>query len=159
MRFLIICLLYSSFTFGQKTYQKNFFDNGTIKSEGWIENNQKIDYWKFYYKNEVLQKEGHFLNDKETEFWYFYTESGTKKSEGHFRKGKKNKWWLFYDENEQINHKCQLKNNQKNGYCFHYKIKKIVKSEKYKAGEKLKEWTDFKSFRKENSLKDINANN
>lgn len=56
---------------------------------------------------------------------------------------------------EQIKHKYQLKDNQKNGYCFLYKNNKIVKAEKYKAGQKIKEWTDMKSFRKENKLSDF----
>jgi len=56
---------------------------------------------------------------------------------------------------EMINHKCQLKNNQKNGYCFHYKNKQLIKAEKYKAGKKIKEWTDMKSFIKENKLSDL----
>jgi len=56
---------------------------------------------------------------------------------------------------EVINHKCQLKNNQKNGYCLRYQNKKIVKAEKYKAGKKIKEWTDLKSFKKDNKLSDL----
>jgi antitoxin component YwqK of YwqJK toxin-antitoxin module len=68
---------------------------------------------------------------------------------------KKNNWWLFYDKEGHIAHKCQLKNNQKNGYCFLYEKKKLVKASKFKNGKKTKEWTNFSSFKKENSLNDL----
>lgn len=70
-------------------------------------------------------------------------------------KGKKNKWWLFYDSMVTIIYKCQLKNNKKNGYCLMYKNNKLVSAKNYKPGKQLKEWTDFKAFKKENNLKDL----
>ena len=70
-------------------------------------------------------------------------------------KEKKINWWLFYDEQERINHKCQLKNNQKNGFCLMYKNEKLISAVKYKAGRKIKEWTDLKSFKEENSLSNL----
>ena len=45
-------------TYAEEKYQKTFYQNGTIKSEGWTENNQKIKFWKFYYQNGTLKKEG-----------------------------------------------------------------------------------------------------
>ena len=155
MRFIIIFLLFSSSVFGQKTYQKIYFDDGSLKSEGWLKNNQKTAYWKFYYENGKLEKEGRFLNNKETKYWYFYRKDGTKEREGHFIKGAKSKWWLFYNEMEIVYHKCQLKNDKKNGYSLQYEKNKLVKAEKYKAGKKVKEWTDYSSFRKEDKLSDL----
>ena len=58
---------------------------------------------------------------------------------------------------EKINHKCQLKDNHKNGYCLMYKNEKLIAASKYKAGKKLKEWTDFLSFKKENNLSDLRS--
>ena len=75
--------------------------------------------------------------------------------EGHFSDGTKHKWWLFYDDMGHVNHKCQLKNNRKNGYCVMYEMEKLVKASKYKEGKKIKEWTDFSSFKKENKLSDL----
>ena len=77
--------------------------------------------------------------------------------EGHYLAGKKNKWWLFYDDMGHINHKCQLKDNLKNGYCLIYDMEKLVKASKYIEGKKIKEWTDYKSFRKENKLSDLRS--
>ena len=67
----------------------------------------------------------------------------------------KNKWWLFYDKSGILSRKSQFKNNQKNGYCFIYENGEIVKAEKFKAGQKIKEWTNMKSFRKENKISDF----
>lgn len=156
----LYCLAFSTFlfvsisTFGQKTYQRNY-NNHHLISEGWIENNQKVEFWRFYYDNEKIEKEGHFSKDQETKYWKFYTTEGRLDKEGHFKNGNKTGWWLFYDTDEKINHKCQLKNNQKNGYCLIYKNEELIAASKYKAGKKLKEWTTFASFKKENKLSDL----
>ena len=151
----IIVLFISLYAFAEKEYQRAYYENGNIQSEGWTENNQKIKFWKFYYENGSLKKIGHFSADKEIKYWKFYTKSGYLEKEGHFKNGKKQNWWLFYDTMEKLNHKCQLKNNQKNGYCLMYKNEKLVAASRYKAGKKLKEWTTFASFNKENKLSDL----
>ena len=147
---IIICFCVTCSVSGQKDYIKNYYDSGQIKEEGWVNGNVKIKYWKFYYPNGSIQKVGTFMDGKPTKYWYFYRENKTKESEGHYENGKKSNWWLFYDENESVNRKCQLKNNQKNGYCLLYNGKKLIRAEKYKNGEKIGEWTDLKSFKKEN---------
>jgi antitoxin component YwqK of YwqJK toxin-antitoxin module len=139
----------------EKTYSKTYYVNGNIKAEGWIVNSKKNGYWKFYYLNGQLEKEGHLSKDKPTKYWYFYRDNGILESEGHYESGTKTNWWLFYDITEKIYHKCQLKNNQKNGYCLIYNNNKIVKVAKFKNGGKIKEWTDFKSFKKDNKLSDL----
>jgi len=57
MNKLIIIFLFSSAVFAQKTYQKNYDNNHTLISEGWIENNQKTNYWTFYYNNGQVKKQ------------------------------------------------------------------------------------------------------
>ena len=150
-----LLLLISSNISAQKKYHKEYYKNGQIKEKGWLSNNEKTAYWVFYYKNGNLKKEGHFKNNLETNYWYFYAEDSSKEKEGHFKKGIKSNWWLFYDDKGFINHKCQLKNNQKNGYCLIYYERKLIKASKYKEGKKIQEWTDFSSFKNENSLNDL----
>lgn len=149
----LFCL--STNIISQKKYYKAYYKNGQLKETGWILNANKTDYWKFYYKNGTLKKEGHFKDNLETKYWYFYSLNSSLEQEGHFKKGKKNNWWLFYDKKGFVNHKCQLKNNQKDGYCLIYKKKKLIKASKFKEGKKIKEWTDFSSFKKENNLNDL----
>ncbi|MFY0629853.1 MAG: hypothetical protein JXR05_05690 [Flavobacteriaceae bacterium] len=153
--FISICFLSLQAFCQKKTYHKTYYKNGKLKEEGWVKKNQKNGYWKFYYRNGNLKSEGRFKNDLETKYWYFYNKDNSKKKEGHYLEGKQNKWWLFYDDMGYVNHKCQLKNNQKNGYCLIYKKEKLIKASKYQKGKKIKEWTDLKSFKKENSLFDL----
>ena len=75
----------------KKQYQKNYFENGQLSSEGWIINDKKTSYWKFYYKNGQTKSAGHYKNDLKTDYWRFYREDGSKSSEGHFIDDKKNK--------------------------------------------------------------------
>lgn len=141
--------------FSQEKYQKSYYKNDVLKAEGWIKDNKKTGYWKFYHRNGNLKKEGRFKDGLESKYWYFYSKNSVKEKEGHFSKGKQQKWWLFYDKLGNLNHKCQLKDNRKNGYCFIYVEKKLQKALQFKNGEKMKEWTDFSSFRKENNLNDL----
>ncbi|WP_299106389.1 hypothetical protein [uncultured Tenacibaculum sp.] len=152
---LFVLFLFSLQSFSQKKYHKAFYGNGKIKEEGWLLKDKKTKYWKFYYKNGTLKKEGHFKNNLPIKYWYFYRKDASKEKEGHFVNGKQNKWWLYYDNDGNVNHKCQLKNDKKNGYCLLYKKQKLVKAVKFKNGKKINEWTDFSSFKKENSLKDL----
>ena len=155
MRFILVFLVFSLIGYGQKNYQKNYFNTGILKSEGWIKNGEKTNYWKFYYENRSLKKEGHYANDNETKYWYFYHLNGIKKTEGHYSEGKKYKWWIYYDTKEEISHKCQFKNNLKDGYCLIYKDGKLVSAQKYKEDKLIKEWTDMETFKKENNLIDL----
>ena len=155
---IILVVLITGFnltTYAQKTYQKNYDSKNRLISEGWLDKNQKVDSWHFYYPNGNITKEGHFASGVATKYWRFYAKNGNLKMEGHFENGKKTDWWLFYDNMEKVNHKCQLKNNKKNGYCLMYDNEKLIAASKYKAGKKINEWTTFASFKKENSLSDL----
>ena len=153
--FFIATLLFSVNSFAQKIYQKEYYDSGQIKEEGWVLDNKKVDYWKFYFENGNLKQEGSYKKGQKVKYWYFYTKNAVITKEGHFNKGIKEDWWLFYDKNGIVNNKCQLKNNQKNGYCLIYKEEKIVKASKFIEGKKIKEWTSLSSFKKENNIFDL----
>lgn len=157
LRAVVILLFFSmtSTCFCQKKYQKEYFNDGTLKAEGWVKDSLKDGYWTFYHPNGNKEKEGHFTNGVANKYWYFYREEGSKEREGHYKNGKRQKWWLYFDENGFVNHKCQLKNDKKNGYCFMYENKKLIKAVKYQNGKKIKEWTDYSSFRRENKLSDL----
>ena len=154
-RLVLLLFMCSLFVSAQKKHHKNYYSNGQIKEEGWVIDGQKNGYWKFYYSNGILTKEGHFKNNKPTKYWYFYRKNKSKEKEGHFKNGQKNNWWLFYSKQGEMNHKCQLKDGKKNGFCFRYHQSKLIKAEKYRKGKKIKEWTNLKSFKKENSLSDL----
>lgn len=138
-----------------KTYDRTYYKNGKVKSEGWLRYNVKTDYWKFYHENGKISEQGHYAYGKRESYWYFFNENRIRTKEGHYKKGDQVNWWLFYDTKGRINHKCQLNMGVKNGYCLKYKDEKLMSAEKYDNGEKIKEWTNFSAFRKENSLSDL----
>lgn len=149
--FFLIALI--NFTvFSQKKYVKAYYSNHQLKAEGWLESGEKTSFWKYYYRNGTVKKEGYYKDNLKHKYWYFYSANAIKEKEGHFKKGQQNNWWLFYDQVGNVHHKCQLKNNQKNGYCLLYKMEKLIKASKYSNGRKIKEWTNFLSFKSENSL-------
>jgi antitoxin component YwqK of YwqJK toxin-antitoxin module len=112
----------------QRTYNKTYFNNGKIQSEGWMSQNQKVDYWFYYYEN------------------------GTKKEEGHYEANKKCKWWIFYNSNKEIDKKSEFDNDQLNGFSIFYIKNKIIRAEKYDMGKKIKEWTSISEFKKDNTI-------
>lgn len=135
---------------GQKSYEKEYYSNGILKAEGWVQAKEKTGYWKFYQQNGKLESEGHFFNNKKAKYWYFYQPNGTPDSEGHFEEGLKSGWWLFYAENGVLARKCQYKNGRLHGYTMNYNNKKLYKAEKYENGVKVGEWYDLASFKRDN---------
>ncbi|WP_378178941.1 toxin-antitoxin system YwqK family antitoxin [Aquimarina sp. SS2-1] len=139
----------------EKKYQKEFYNDGSIKAEGWIIENQKIGYWYTYYPNGNIMEQGHFRNNKKDGYWYFYSQKNNLIKEGHFINDKAEKWWIIYDiatsnRKDKITKKYQYRNNKKNGYCLLYKNDKLFKAEKYINDQKTGEWTDVFSFKKDN---------
>lgn len=92
------------------------------------------------------------MNNTKEGYWYFYAVNGVLEKEGHFVNGNMEHWWLFYDDQGTVNHKCQLTNGIKDGYCLRYENEKLASAEKYKNGEKVNEWHDFYSFKRDNDL-------
>ncbi|WP_418262406.1 toxin-antitoxin system YwqK family antitoxin [Flavobacterium faecale] len=110
----------------QKQYSKDYYSNGKLKSQGWLNQNEKVDYWFYYYENGLKKEEGHYLGNKKT------------------------KWWIFYNSNEEIIRKSEYKDNKQNGLSILYKSGKICKAEKYKMGIKIKEWHNLMDYQKDN---------
>lgn len=131
-----------------KEFTRNYDQEGTLISAGWIQNNQKVAYWTFYHPNGTIAKKGHFNNDKKTDYWYFYTQKNELLKEGTFTKNKASDWWIFYSKNKKT--KIQFKNGKKNGYSLIYHNNRLQKAELYKSNEKTGEWTSYFSFKRDN---------
>lgn len=152
---LVGSLLLRNPSFENSTYHKEFYETGRTKSEGWLKNGLKEGYWLFYHPNGEVAEKGHYKNGSRVEYWYFYSLKGFPQQEGHYKNGKMVDWWLFYDDKGRINHKCQLNDGRKNGYCLQYLNEKLTSAEKYRNGKKIKKWTSFSSFKRENKLSDL----
>lgn len=135
-----------------KVYQKNYYDNQKLESEGWVDGTNKIGYWKYYYKNGQLSEQGHYIKNFKEKYWHIYHANGNLQREGHFLKDDMVDWWLIYDLAGKIEHKCQLIKGIKNGYCLKYEDEKLISAEKYSKGKKIKEWFSLWSFKRDNNL-------
>jgi len=122
--FLIILLSFLPVSI-EKTYFKNYFKNGNLKSEGWLYKNQKVDYWFYYFEN------------------------GNKKSQGSYKDNKKTDWWIVYRIDGTILKKCEYKNDVLNGLCILYNQDKIICAEKYENGIKKKIYYSVEEFKKD----------
>ncbi|WP_026450358.1 toxin-antitoxin system YwqK family antitoxin [Aequorivita capsosiphonis] len=133
-----------------KQYIKNYYENGIIKSEGWLVNNYKSGYWKFYTQNANLSSKGPFKNNKKNGYWYFFDEGANLKKEGHFVNGSAENWWIFYEIGTPYKSKIQFESNKKNGYALCYKNNNLIRAEKYKNDLKTGTWTSISAFKQDN---------
>ena len=124
---LFLNVFFIGINLGEKEYIREFYTNKKLKSEGWMQDNKKQDYW------------------------FFYSENGSKKEEGHFENDKKTNWWIYYNAKNKIVKKCEYKNDKLNGFTIIYKDNEIVKAEKYSSGKKMKEWESIAEFKKDNT--------
>ena len=153
--FLLAFLSFGTPHEASTTYHKEYYQHGTIKSEGWLKDGLKDGYWRFYHPNGKLSEKGHYEQGKRQDYWYFYTENGMPQQEGHYKDDEMTDWWLFYDAQGRVNHKCQLDMGIRNGYCLEYVNEELTSAEKYQNGKQIKKWTSFSSFRRENKLSDL----
>ncbi|MBA3970740.1 MAG: hypothetical protein H0X46_01085, partial [Bacteroidetes bacterium] len=89
--FLLPCLLFAQPN--QKVdpngYNKFYFENGKISSEGTMRDGKPDGYWKTYSQSGVLKSEGNRKNFQLDSVWKFYSEQGKLAFEFNYKEGKK----------------------------------------------------------------------
>jgi antitoxin component YwqK of YwqJK toxin-antitoxin module len=118
-------------------YQKYYYDNGKISSEGFIRNGKPDGYWKTYSKTGVLKSEGNRKNFELDSLWKFYNEQGKIAFEFNYLEGKKNGLKNTYNTKE--GYLIQSENyindiKEKNTFVF-YKDGKIKQTIPFVAGK------------------------
>ena len=68
-------------------YNKEYYANGNLKSEGWMMSGEKTSYWYHYHENGKIAARGHYEKNSKTEYWYYYNKNGSLEREGHYKKG------------------------------------------------------------------------
>jgi antitoxin component YwqK of YwqJK toxin-antitoxin module len=149
MKVLVMAIFFLMAIPSAKTYTKEYFSNGKVKQEGWVNGNAKADYWFFYYENGKTKEEGFYDINQRNKYWKFYRVDGSKQMEGRFKKDLACGWWVFYT-NDRVEKKVQYDGGKKNGYILYYVKGEILKVEKYKDDIKAGEWTDYATFKKDN---------
>lgn len=114
----LICLKFSDFaaqTTNPNGYNKFYYENGKLSSEGTMKDGKPNGYWKNYYKNGKLKIEGNRKNFQLDSIWKFYDEKGRVSKTIDYREGKKNGPTIVYDTLGRIISSEQFANDLKEG--------------------------------------------
>ncbi|MEX2596927.1 MAG: hypothetical protein WEC59_08355 [Salibacteraceae bacterium] len=116
-------------------YNKFYFDDGVLSSEGMLENGKPEGYWKNYYHSGVLKSEGNRLNSELDSIWKFYNEEGILVEEISYKKGKRNGVTKIYSKEGFLTASVPYENDKKHGVGFTYFSNGAIKTETvYKKG-------------------------
>lgn len=83
-------------------YNKFYYDNGKISSEGTMRNGKPDGYWKTYSPNGNIKSEGNRKNFLLDSVWKFYNEEALLAFEFNYKEGKKNGSKNTYDTKEKV---------------------------------------------------------
>lgn len=88
-------------------------------------------YQKFYYPNGKLSSEGIMKNGKPDGYWKSYSEAGKLKSEGNRKNSELDSLWKFYNDDGKLILEVNYKKDRKNGIKTTYLDKETIKENFY----------------------------
>lgn len=143
--YLLLILILPVFLMGQPTGQENvnpdgynkfYFDNGKISSEGTMRGGKPDGYWKTYFPNGKIKTEGNRKNFLLDSTWKFYNEDGKLITEIEYKTGKKNGIKRTHSPGGYIVSEELFENDIKQGASLYYfpsgKVKQRVQFDKGK---------------------------
>ena len=101
-------------------YNKFYFDNGQLSSEGNLRNGFPEGYWKNYYENGILKSEGNRDGHQLDSIWKFYNSDGILTEEISFKEGKKNGVSRKYNNEGFLLSTIPFEKDRKSGIAFSY---------------------------------------
>jgi antitoxin component YwqK of YwqJK toxin-antitoxin module len=112
-------------------YNKFYYDNGKLSSEGTMRNGQPDGYWKTYSINGTIKSEGNRKDYKLDSVWKFYSEQGKIAFEFNYKEGKKNGLKKTYDTKEGAlltaeNYENDIKEGISTSYYKDGKVKETI---------------------------------
>ncbi len=125
-------------------YNKFYYPNGQISSEGNMEDAKPVGIWKSYLPDGTLKTEGARKNDKLDGIWKFYDNNGYLKEIIDYRNGDRNGYCKIFinkkSENKNKNiliSKELYLNNEKSGKSYYYdETERLIKTVEYDKGYK-----------------------
>jgi antitoxin component YwqK of YwqJK toxin-antitoxin module len=138
-RFLkIFLILFPSVLFAQPNqninpngYNKFYFDNGIVSSEGTMRGGKPDGYWKTYSQTGTLKSEGNRKNFQLDSIWKFYNEQGKLAFEFNYKDGKKTGLKKTFDTKDLAlvtseNYENDIKQGNTINYYKNGKVKKVT---------------------------------
>jgi antitoxin component YwqK of YwqJK toxin-antitoxin module len=135
--FLFSCVLARAQNITTKNgFNKFFYENGKVSSEGNMKDGKPDGYWKNYYENGKLKIEGNRKNFQLDSTWKFYDQKGKITKSIKYKEGKKNGLAVVYDTSGKATSTEEYVNDIKQGLIktFHPngRVKSMVPYEKGK---------------------------
>ncbi len=118
-------------------YNKIYYPNGKLSSEGFMKNGKPEGLWKTYYPSGVIRSEGIRKNHLLDSIWVFFNEAGDTLQKVSYSMSKKNGYTLnYYQENDadpmvrgRIVSKELYVNDKKEGLSWYYYLNGALKEE------------------------------
>jgi antitoxin component YwqK of YwqJK toxin-antitoxin module len=127
-------------------YNKFYYDNGALSSEGTMKDGKPEGYWKNYHKNGKLKIEGNRKNFQLDSLWKFYDEKGKITKSINYKEGKKNGVSTNYDTLQKIVSTENFVNDSKQGILRSFytsgKTKSVIPYEKGKPDGTAYEYSE-----------------
>ena len=142
-RLIIYCLasiIIGCYAFSQDIqdgYNRIYYPDGTLSSEGIIRNGKPDGYWKTYYPNAVIKSEGNRKNYILDSLWIFYNEAGDTIQKVNYVMGAKNGYTVVYNtmpEKDPLNRGKVISrelyvNDKREGWSYYYYNTGLLKEE------------------------------
>lgn len=96
-------------------YNKFYYENGKLSSEGPMRDGKPDGYWKTYHQNGKIKSEGNRKSFELDSTWKFYNEQGKLTFEYTYRDGKKNGPLRTYNAEGWVETEDMFVNNMKQG--------------------------------------------
>jgi len=116
--FCFLTNIHAQDTIRKEGYQKFYYPNGKLSSEGTMKAGKPEGYWKSYYPDQKIKSEGSRKNFELDSTWKFYNEAGKLILEVNYRGGKKNGLKISYLDKETM--KENFRNDVKEGTTKYY---------------------------------------
>jgi len=112
-------------------YNKFYYDNGKVSSEGTMRDGKPDGYWKTYSQNGIIKSEGNRKNFQLDSSWKFYNEQGKLAFEFDYKDGKKNGLKKTFDTKEGVlvtseNFEKDVKQGNTINYYKDGKVKQVI---------------------------------
>jgi antitoxin component YwqK of YwqJK toxin-antitoxin module len=101
-------------------YNRFYYANGKLSSEGTMVNGKPDGFWRTYFENGNIKSEGSRKNFLLDSLWKFYNDSGKLQQAYIYRNGKKNGVQTTFYANGQTQNEEFLEDNIKNGLSKYY---------------------------------------
>lgn len=108
-------------------FQKFYYKNGVLSSEGMMKDGKPDGYWRSYNENGKIRSEGNRKNFELDSIWRFYNDESKLILEVNYRNGKKNGIKTTYLEKETS--KENFRDDIKEGFSRYYYPNKVLKME------------------------------